>query len=181
MDDVQAATHIGICVSDLERSSRFYCDGLGFERVQALTAGDQFRRLMELEAEVVLEVQLLRRDGLTIELLWFRSPGSIGPRDRRPMNQLGFTHLSFRVANIDTVANCPSPASAAPSMPIPAPSQHQSEGCEPVNISTAATLMVSGSNSSAETGRCTTDWSGSSRPRAIYPVTAGPSTVAIAT
>ena len=104
MDDVQAATHIGICVSDLERSSRFYCDGLGFERVQALTAGDQFRRLMELEAEVVLEVQLLRRDGLTIELLWFRSPGSIGPRDRRPMNQLGFTHLSLRVANIDTVA-----------------------------------------------------------------------------
>jgi glyoxylase I family protein len=25
-------SHFGLCVSDLERSLRFYCDGLGFER-----------------------------------------------------------------------------------------------------------------------------------------------------
>ena len=24
-------SHVGICVSDLERSLRFYCEGLGFE------------------------------------------------------------------------------------------------------------------------------------------------------
>ena len=26
-----AFSHVGICVADLERSLRFYCDGLGFE------------------------------------------------------------------------------------------------------------------------------------------------------
>jgi catechol 2,3-dioxygenase-like lactoylglutathione lyase family enzyme len=25
-------SHLGLCVSDLERSLRFHCDGLGFER-----------------------------------------------------------------------------------------------------------------------------------------------------
>lgn len=104
MTGVRAATHIGICVSDLERSTRFYRDGLGFEVVSSVVVGDEFARLMEIDGEVRLEARVLRRDGLSIELLCFHRPGHRGSPRRRPLNELGFTHLSFRVDDLDAVA-----------------------------------------------------------------------------
>jgi catechol 2,3-dioxygenase-like lactoylglutathione lyase family enzyme len=98
-----AFSHFGICVSDLERSLRFYCEGLGFERAESYEIGDDFARLMELD-HVALTSQYIRRDGLSVELLAYRSPDSIGPAERRPLNQLGLTHLSFRVDDVDGVA-----------------------------------------------------------------------------
>jgi len=67
------------------------------------TVGDEFGRLMELDG-VVLRSQFIRRDGLAIELLAFASPAPMGGADRRPMNQLGLTHLSMRVDDVDAVA-----------------------------------------------------------------------------
>jgi len=96
-------SHLGICVSDLEESMRFYCDALGFELVQSHTVGAEFARLMELE-DVVLQSRFVRRDGVSIELLHFDSPGHCGDGVRRPMNQLGLTHLSLRVDDLDGVA-----------------------------------------------------------------------------
>jgi lactoylglutathione lyase len=96
-------SHLGLCVSDLERSVRFYCEGLGFELVQSHTVGEEFARLMEVE-DVVLQSRFVRRDGVSIELLHFDSPGQGGEQVRRPMNQLGLTHLSLRVDDLDAVA-----------------------------------------------------------------------------
>jgi lactoylglutathione lyase len=96
-------SHVGICVSDLERSVRFYCEGLGFELVQSHTVGEEFGRLMEIE-NVVLQSRFVRRDGVSIELLHFDSPGHSGEAARRPMNRLGLTHLSLRVQDVDVVA-----------------------------------------------------------------------------
>jgi lactoylglutathione lyase len=96
-------SHIGICVSDLARSLRFYREGLGFEPVASHHVGDEFAGLMELEG-VALESHMLRRDGVTIELLAFSHPRPSGPTGRRPMNQLGLTHLSLRVDDVDAVA-----------------------------------------------------------------------------
>ena len=87
-------SHLGICVSDLERSVRFYCEGLGFELVQSHTVGPEFGRLMEVD-DVALQSRFVRRDGVSIELLHFDSPGHSGEPARRPMNQLGITHLSL--------------------------------------------------------------------------------------
>jgi len=97
-------SHIGICVSDLERSVRFYCEGLGFELVQSHTVGAEFGPLMEVD-EVVLQSRFVRRDGVSIELLHFDSPGHSGEAVRRPMNQLGLTHLSLLVEDLDVVAD----------------------------------------------------------------------------
>jgi catechol 2,3-dioxygenase-like lactoylglutathione lyase family enzyme len=99
-----AFSHVGICVSDLERSVRFYCDGLGFELVQSHTVGQEFGSLMEIE-DVVLQSRFIRRDGVSLELLHFDAPGHVGEPLRRPMNQLGLTHLSLRVADLDAVAH----------------------------------------------------------------------------
>jgi lactoylglutathione lyase len=96
-------SHIGICVSDLERSLRFYCEGLGFKEVQTYRVGNEYRRLLELDDEVSLETRFLYRDGFYIELLYFHSPDHRGPATRRPMNQLGFTHMNIRVGDVDRV------------------------------------------------------------------------------
>ena len=85
-------SHLGICVSDLDRSLRFYCEGLGFEEVASHHVGGEFAALMEVEG-VELESRMLSRDGVTIELLGYAAPGTTGEATRRPMNQLGLTHL----------------------------------------------------------------------------------------
>ena len=97
-------SHLGICVSDLDRSLRFYREGLGFELAESHTVGAEFARLMEVEG-VALESRMIRRDGVTLELLFFVAPGHTGEAVRRPMNQLGLTHLSLRVDDVETVAS----------------------------------------------------------------------------
>jgi len=96
-------SHLGICVSDLDRSLRFYCEALGFSPAESHAVGDEFGRLMELDG-VALRSQFVRRDAMAIELLYFTSPAPIGPRERRPLNQLGLTHLSVRVDDVDMVS-----------------------------------------------------------------------------
>jgi catechol 2,3-dioxygenase-like lactoylglutathione lyase family enzyme len=92
-------SHFGICVSDLEHSVRFYCEGLGFTRAEAHDIGPEFAALMELD-DVALRSQFIRREGTAIELLAFSEPAPVGPPVRRAINQLGLTHLSFRVEDL---------------------------------------------------------------------------------
>jgi glyoxylase I family protein len=93
-------THIGICVSDWERSLRFYRDVLGFQyRSELQVAGEPSNTLLQLDT-VELRAIYLERDGTRIELLHYASPGHRGDGTPRPMNQIGLTHLSLRVDNL---------------------------------------------------------------------------------
>src|SRR5436190_6362740 len=95
-------THIGICVSNLERSMRFYRDLLGFSCEHQLDVeGEPTDTLLRLRG-TKLHAEYLTRDGVRIELLHFASPPA-PPRPERPMNQYGLTHLSFRVTDMDGV------------------------------------------------------------------------------
>ncbi len=96
-------SHFGICVGDLDRSLRFYCDALGFEAAESHVIGSEFARLMDL-ADVEVTSQFIRREGTAIELLAFTEPAPFGARERRAVNQFGLTHLSFRVTDVDAVA-----------------------------------------------------------------------------
>ena len=99
-----AFSHVGICVSDLDRSLRFYCEALGFTVADSHDIGDEFGRLMELEG-VKLRSQFIEHEsGMRLELLFFASPAADGSRVRRQVNRFGLTHLSFRVQGIDVVA-----------------------------------------------------------------------------
>jgi catechol 2,3-dioxygenase-like lactoylglutathione lyase family enzyme len=95
-------SHVGICVSDLGRSLRFYCDGLGFAPAEAHAIGNEFADTLEVPRDVVLTSQFIRREGLSIELLGYESPATHG-RPSESRNQLGLTHLSFLVDDIDAV------------------------------------------------------------------------------
>src|SRR5262245_54725450 len=93
-------THIGLCVADLERSTRFYRDGLGFAyRSELRIAGEPTETLLGLR-DVDLHAVYLERDGTRIELLHYVTPGATGDTAPRPMNQRGLTHLSLRVDNM---------------------------------------------------------------------------------
>jgi catechol 2,3-dioxygenase-like lactoylglutathione lyase family enzyme len=97
-------THIGIGVSDLERSLRFYRDLLGFTWEHQLDVeGEPTDTLLRLRG-TKLHAEYLSRDGVRIELLHFASP-KVPPHRERAMNELGLTHLSFRVADLDAVVD----------------------------------------------------------------------------
>jgi catechol 2,3-dioxygenase-like lactoylglutathione lyase family enzyme len=94
-------SHVGICVSDLERSLRFYCEGLGFEKTATHPVGKEFAPAVEV-ADPCLVAQFIERDGVSIELLCFSSPRPEGvPSTRR--NRLGLTHVALRVDAVDDV------------------------------------------------------------------------------
>jgi catechol 2,3-dioxygenase-like lactoylglutathione lyase family enzyme len=102
---VYTASHCGICVTDLERSLAFYRDGLGFSEGLVYKVGDEFAASLEVEGEgeVVVTSYFLHQPSLTVELLHFESPGSVGtPSTNR--NRVGLTHLSFIVDDVDEAA-----------------------------------------------------------------------------
>lgn len=101
--NVQRLSHIGICVAELERSVRFYRDVLGFRELSRLALeGAAPERLLGLEGGK-LEAVYLERDGTRIELLYYPVAGHLEAESPCPMNRLGFTHLSLRVASVDAV------------------------------------------------------------------------------
>jgi catechol 2,3-dioxygenase-like lactoylglutathione lyase family enzyme len=100
-------SHFGLCVSDLERSLRFYCDGLGFVPAEGYDLDEQMLdgldRALEIAGPVKLRSQMITNAALKIELLAFAEPAATGePSARR--NQLGFTHLSMFVADVVAVS-----------------------------------------------------------------------------
>ncbi len=100
MVPLQRLTHIGIGVSDLDRSLRFYRDLLGFRYEHELeVAGEPSDTLLRLR-DVALKAVYLTRDGVRIELLRFASPPR-PPARAHAMHELGLTHLSFRVESLD--------------------------------------------------------------------------------
>lgn len=101
--NVQRLSHIGICVSELDRSVAFYRDALGFSEISRLQLdGPEVARLLQLDSGA-LHAVYLQRDGTRIELLHYPQDGYQGTRGPAPMNRLGLTHLSLRVADLDAV------------------------------------------------------------------------------
>ena len=97
---IQGFSHVGVCVSDLERSTRFYVEVLGFRELFTMQMGDEVAATMEVD-EPRFESRMLLRDDVRIELLHWLSLDAVGDGQRRPMDRLGMTHLCFRVDDVD--------------------------------------------------------------------------------
>ena len=98
---VEYMMHVGICVQDLERSIRFYRDGLGFVDKGTLDIEGEPTATLLGFSELELNAVYLERDGLRIELLYYPKPGTVGKAEARPMNQPGLTHFAIRVSDLD--------------------------------------------------------------------------------
>ena len=93
--------HYSHCVTDIERSRRFYTEVLGFETVFEIDFDDPATaKVMGLERCKFTGV-FMKRDGMRIELIAFTDP----PPDRtvrmRRSNEVGHSHLSFYVTSLD--------------------------------------------------------------------------------
>ncbi len=100
-------SHLGLCVSDLQRSLRFYCEGLGFTEAEGYDLDEQMleglERALEVDAPVELRSQMITNGDLKIELLHFGAPVAVGSASAS-RGQIGFTHLSLFVDDVDEVA-----------------------------------------------------------------------------
>ena len=97
---IQGFSHIGVCVTDLDRSTRFYTQVFGFALLYQLDF-DNNEVAATMEQEGRFRSAMLIRDDIRIELLQWVDVEVTGSGERKPMTELGFTHLSFRVEDID--------------------------------------------------------------------------------
>ena len=82
---VQSFSHVGVCVSDLERSKRFYVEALGFRELFTMQMGDEVAATMEITAPdgasgIAFESCMLVRDDGLVELLHWLEPTASGDR-----------------------------------------------------------------------------------------------------
>jgi catechol 2,3-dioxygenase-like lactoylglutathione lyase family enzyme len=95
-------SHVGIVVRNLEISTRFYCDGLGFERGMDSLSGNEIKRLSEFDDDVDMTCRFLKKNWLRLEVMEYRSPVPLPSPGRRPLNQIGGpSHLALRVDDMD--------------------------------------------------------------------------------
>jgi lactoylglutathione lyase len=95
--------HVGQCVSDLDRSKRFYIELLDFELEREIRPPDDLSaQLLRLKPPLGMTASYLRRDGLVLELLHFAAAGT---RHHAPrvVNEAGLTHVSISVDDVDAV------------------------------------------------------------------------------
>ena len=86
--------HVGQCVTDLERSRRFYVELFEFEEIRELRPPDDpSAKLLRLEPPLGMTALYLQRDGFVLELLHF-SERAARPFASRVMNDPGLTHMS---------------------------------------------------------------------------------------
>jgi lactoylglutathione lyase len=93
--------HVGLCVADRERSRRFYEGLFGFEFWWEIDPPDDgTTELVQLPKPLGVHATYLVRDGFVLELIdYAHRRVHAGPT--RVMDQVGLTHLSLSVSNLD--------------------------------------------------------------------------------
>ena len=97
--------HTGQVVTDLDRSTRFYQEVLGFRPWYDIAPADEATaKLLGLTPPVGMKAAYLTLDGFVLELMQFSAEGATAPYRPRPMNEPGLTHLSISVDDVRATA-----------------------------------------------------------------------------
>ena len=93
--------HYSHCVSDIARSRTFYTDVLGFTVMAEFDFDDAATARVLGLAWCRFKGIFLQRDGMRIELIGFTEPAPERGHRRRQANEIGHSHLSFYVLDLD--------------------------------------------------------------------------------
>jgi glyoxylase I family protein len=96
---LQSFSHVGVCVTDLDRSTDFYTEVLGFRVLFSADFGGELAATMEADGSFTS--RMLARDDMRVELLHWKDLDASGDGQRRAMTARGMTHLAFRVEAVD--------------------------------------------------------------------------------
>ena len=94
--------HVGISVSDLERSVRFYQEMFGMELAGPIFPfeGSEFDQVMALDGPKG-RIGYLTHPEIQLELFEFDSPRPVSQDANRPVANHGITHFGIQVEDID--------------------------------------------------------------------------------
>lgn len=114
---IKAIRHIGIVVSDIDKSLEFYIDSLGLRiKKDMLEQGAFIDAISALRDVQVRTVKMEADDGNLVELLWYKSHPRVsgGSKD---ICEIGASHPAFTVEDLDAeykrlgergiIFNCP--------------------------------------------------------------------------
>jgi catechol 2,3-dioxygenase-like lactoylglutathione lyase family enzyme len=100
---MNAVFHIGLTVSDMERSCRFYSGLFGFRVESDLKLpGDRIAELLQLSPSSTIHAAYLVLGGFTLELMQFEPPSAL-TAGSRVFDQTGLAHLSIAVDDPDDI------------------------------------------------------------------------------
>ena len=92
--------HVGLCVSDRDRSRRFYEGLLGFEFWWELDLPDEgTEKLLQLDRPIGVRATYLVRGAFVLELIDY-SQRDVKTGHQRVMDDVGLTHMSLSVSDL---------------------------------------------------------------------------------
>jgi lactoylglutathione lyase len=95
--------HVGLCVTDRERSRRFYESVLGFQFWWELEPPDNLTaQVVQLPEPLGVHATYLVRDGFVLELIDY-SKRHVHAGPERVMDEVGLTHISLSVSDLAAV------------------------------------------------------------------------------
>jgi catechol 2,3-dioxygenase-like lactoylglutathione lyase family enzyme len=98
---IRGINHVGISVSNLDRSVKFYQDNFGMTVVmQNAFGGEQFDRILGLRG-VNGQAALLRVGDMQLELFEFFQPSPKHLDPQRPVSDHGISHFCIEVTDIE--------------------------------------------------------------------------------
>jgi len=92
--------HVGVVVTDMDRSRKFYQDFFQLEIIKDLQeSGTYIDEFLGIQNVDVNTVKMADTSGNIVELLKYEKPTATSKR--RPINDVGCSHIAFTVDNLE--------------------------------------------------------------------------------
>lgn len=94
-------TNVALVVADLERATRFYCEGLGFTELQTLIIGNELAHVGGVKGDFKLYERFIRSGDTVINFLYTEVPKIEQTRAEPRHRSLGLSHIVIRVDDFE--------------------------------------------------------------------------------